>query len=253
MRELMVVAKFTLKDMLRKKSFRISTIIILILIVIGFNVPNLINTFSNKNSSSDKVLVVDNESIYSGGLDALNKMNLGYTFQIASDNMTADQIKDKVDNGDVGAGINLLKNPDGTLAMDYIVKNTSVFSPDTSIFVKAFTELYANIQIQKSGLTPAQIAALNANIQFNVTQTSPKSTVGNPVVTMLMSILLFYAIYFCAYQVSLSITTEKTSRIIETLVTSTKPRTIVLGKTIRNRNSRLDTINASCNRCSNIC
>jgi len=47
-----------------------------------------------------------------------------------------------------------------------------------------------------------------------------------------MSIVLFYAIYFCAYQVSSSITTEKTSKIMETLVTSTTPTTIVLGKTI---------------------
>ena len=45
-------------------------------------------------------------------------------------------------------------------------------------------------------------------------------------------LVLFYAIYFCAYQVSTSITTEKTSKIMETLVTSTTPRTIVLGKTI---------------------
>jgi len=34
MKELMIVAKFTLKDMLHKKSFIISTIIILILIAI---------------------------------------------------------------------------------------------------------------------------------------------------------------------------------------------------------------------------
>ena len=47
-----------------------------------------------------------------------------------------------------------------------------------------------------------------------------------------MSIVLFYAIYFCAYQVSSSITTEKTSKIIETLVTSTSPSSIVIGKTI---------------------
>ena len=49
---------------------------------------------------------------------------------------------------------------------------------------------------------------------------------------MLLSIVLFYAIYFFAYQVSSSITTEKTSKIIETLVTSTSPKTIVLGKAI---------------------
>ena len=48
----------------------------------------------------------------------------------------------------------------------------------------------------------------------------------------MLSLVLFYAIYFCAYQVSSSITTEKTSKIIEKLVTSTTPKTIVLGKTI---------------------
>jgi len=49
---------------------------------------------------------------------------------------------------------------------------------------------------------------------------------------MLLSLVLFFAIYYTAFQVSSSITTEKTSKIIETLVTSTKPSTIVLGKTI---------------------
>ena len=63
-------------------------------------------------------------------------------------------------------------------------------------------------------------------------QTDDEEAKGNVLVMMLMSIVLFYAIYFCAYQVSSSITTEKTSKIMETLVTSTSPKTIVLGKTI---------------------
>ena len=49
---------------------------------------------------------------------------------------------------------------------------------------------------------------------------------------MILSCVLFFAIYFCAFQVSSSITVEKTSKIIETLVTSTNPRSIILGKTI---------------------
>ena len=53
-----------------------------------------------------------------------------------------------------------------------------------------------------------------------------------PLFLMLLSMVLFFAIYFCAYQVSSSITTEKTSKIMETLVTSASPRSIVLGKTI---------------------
>ena len=47
MRDLKTVIAFTIKDMVRRKSFIISTFIILILIVIGFNIPNILNIFIN--------------------------------------------------------------------------------------------------------------------------------------------------------------------------------------------------------------
>ena len=88
------------------------------------------------------------------------------------------------------------------------------------------------MQISKLGLTEDQLKSINPNFEFSVEQTGEKKANGNVIVLMLLSIVLFYAIYFCAYQVSSSITVEKTSKIMETLVTSTSPRTIVLGKTI---------------------
>jgi len=179
-------------------------------------------------------------------------MNLGYTFEISNnEDMTIDKIKDEVSNGDISSAIYLSKN-NNSISMNYIVKNTSMFSPDNSAMVDTFTNLYKDVQISKSGLTDEQIAGLNANISFNLMETDSNAAKGNPIITMLMSIVLFYAIYFCAYQVSLSITTEKTSRIIETLVTSTKPRIIVLGKTIRNRNSWFNASSINYNRCTYI-
>jgi len=41
MRDILTVMKFTIKEMMKRKSFIISTLIILVLIVIGFNVPNI--------------------------------------------------------------------------------------------------------------------------------------------------------------------------------------------------------------------
>ena len=42
MRDILIVAKFSMKDILRKKSFIVSTIIILLLIVVGFQIPRII-------------------------------------------------------------------------------------------------------------------------------------------------------------------------------------------------------------------
>lgn len=39
MKDLFIVTKFTMKDMLQRKSFIITTIIFLIMIVVGFNIP----------------------------------------------------------------------------------------------------------------------------------------------------------------------------------------------------------------------
>ena len=98
--------------------------------------------------------------------------------------------------------------------------------------INAVSTIYTNLQISKLGLTQEQILSLTPNFEFSIEQTEEQEVSGNIGVMMIMSLILFYAIYFCAYQVSSSITTEKTSKIMETLVTSTSPRTIVLGKTI---------------------
>ena len=98
--------------------------------------------------------------------------------------------------------------------------------------INALTAIYSNLQLSKLGLTQSELASLNPNFNLEMKQTEEQEVKGNVLAIMLLSIVLFYAIYFCAYQVSTSITTEKTSKIIETLVTSTTPKTIVLGKTV---------------------
>lgn len=98
--------------------------------------------------------------------------------------------------------------------------------------ISMMNSLYSNLQISKLGLTESQLKSITPNFDYALEQTEEEKANGNVFAIMLLSIVLFYAIYFCAYQVSSSITTEKTSKIIETLVTSTSPKTIVLGKTI---------------------
>ena len=50
MRDIITVMKFTIKEMVKRKSFIISTLIILLLIVIGFNIPNLMKKLNGDNT-----------------------------------------------------------------------------------------------------------------------------------------------------------------------------------------------------------
>ena len=233
MKDLFVVAKFTIKDMVKRKSFIISNLIILAIIVLLFNVPRIMDliTGDQEGFSETKMLIVDSENIFEGTLSTLNEMNLGYKISVSDENLSYEDIKEKINNDETDEAI-IITNKDGQINFEYIVKNLSMIQQVPENIVNAITTLYSNIQIQKLGLTTEQLQTLIPNFNFEMKQTEEQEVQGNQFAMMLMSLVLFYAIYFCAYQVSTSITTEKTSKIIETLVTSTTPRTIVLGKTI---------------------
>lgn len=233
MRDLKTVIGFTIKDMVKRKSFIVSTIIILLIIVIGFNIPNIMKIFNGDDQSSEgsKLLIVDSTNFFEGSLEGLNNMELGYEVQTTTDNLSFDDIKEKINNDEIDEAI-IVENNEGTYKLRYIVKDMTMLASMPQSLMDAINTIYVNLQISKLGLTEEQIQSLTPNFEYSIEQTEEQQVSGNVFAMMMLSIVLFYAIYFCAYQVSSSITTEKTSKIMETLVTSTSPRIIVLGKTI---------------------
>ena len=238
MKDLKTVTIFTMKEMLKRKSFIVTTIIILLLIVVGFNIPNIVRFFSNDNNGQNTVgeqlLIVDSQNVFEGTLDALNSMDLGYQVQTSNENLTFEDVKSKIENEEISEAIIIEKSTEKVNAyqLRYIVKNIATISSMPEDLINAISTTYTNLQISKLGLTQEQLQSLTPNFEYHIEQTEEQEVSGNVAVIMILSLVLFYAIYFCAYQVSSSITTEKTSKIMETLVTSTSPRTIVMGKTI---------------------
>lgn len=228
MKDIFTVAKFTMRDMVSRKAFRISTIIIVVLIILGFNAPNIINQITG-GDLKDTVLISDPENIYEGILSTLPESDLKYHFDVTPANF--DEIKAKITAGDITAAI-LIDKTKNDIKLTYIVDNAATITTPPTELVDTLSSLYTNLQIQKLKLPADELASIMPHFEFQIAQTDDKEIGGNIVVAMLISVLLFFAIYFCAFQVSSSITIEKTSKIIETLVTSTSPRTIILGKTI---------------------
>ena len=234
MKDLFTVASFSIKDMLSRKSFIIGTIIILVLIVIGFNVPNIIKSISGDESGemwNENILIVDSKNIFEGSLQQLNSEESGYNLEILNEEISIDKIKEKIENEEIDYCL-ILNKEENTLKVDYVLESLDTFASEPTQLIDMFTDLYTNLQISKLGLSQEQLNSLNIGVEMNTIETDENAAGGNVLAIMLLSIVLFYAIYFCAYQVSSSITTEKTSKIMETLVTSTTPKTIVLGKTI---------------------
>ncbi len=234
MKDLWIVASFTIKEMIKRKSFIISNLVIFLIIIVGFNVPNIIDSVKGEDeevSGDSIILMIDESNIFKGELDILNQMELGKTFKIQNKMLTIEEIKKQIDEDEIFAAM-IINKQDNNVNVEYIADSISQDATGPNEVLEALAKLYTNLKVQELGLTNEQLQTINPTFNINLTQTNDNPASGNVFAIMLLSIVLFYAIYFCAYQVSSSITTEKTSKIMETLVTSTSPRTIVLGKTI---------------------
>ena len=229
MRDILIVTKFTLIEALKKKAFIVSTIIMILMIILASAFTKIIPKLAN-NNEKDKILIVDNDNIFENQLNTMNELGLNNEFIIAKEKTSLADVKAKIKNKDIKKGI-IISKAEGKIKIEYVVENTSLMMNSPVDIQKALKEIYSRNQLKKLNLTQQQIQSLEPNFEYTIVSSQEKDANKNITVILALTGLLFAAIYTFAYQVSTSITTEKTSKIVETLVTYTKARNIVLGKT----------------------
>jgi ABC-2 type transport system permease protein len=238
MKEFLTVLGYTFKENSRKKAFIISTIIILILTVLVASLPAIIKSFDNSEKNKTQIsdtskqepngiiFVVDSKGILKGDLGKLSKAFLKYDFKSESiDNI--DSLKNKVKEEENNALL-ILDWKNDVPTFEYLIKQSgSGLDPtEISIFIKSVfvTDLLTTAKVSSNVSTMVQ-----TDIFFNVSELG-KGKLNSSISSMVISMLLFFAIYFYGYGVAMSVASEKTSRVMELLVTSTKPSKIILGK-----------------------
>lgn len=229
MKDILIVTKFTLIEALKKKAFIVSTIIMILMIILASAFTKIIPKLADSNEK-DKILIVDNDNIFENQLNTMNELGLNNEFIIAKEKTSLADVKAKIKNKDIKKGI-IISKAEGKIKIEYVVENTSLMMNSPVDIQKALKEIYSRNQLKKLNLTQQQIQSLEPNFEYTIVSSQEKDANKNITVILALTGLLFAAIYTFAYQVSTSITTEKTSKIVETLVTYTKARNIVLGKT----------------------
>jgi ABC-2 type transport system permease protein len=238
MKEFLTVLGYTFKESSRKKSFIISTAITLILTVLIISMPAIIKSFDstkkNETNSSDTnkeepkgiVYVVDSNDILKGNLDKLDKAFLEYEFKSeTSDNI--DLIKSKIKEDEKNVLL-IFDEKNGVPTFDYLVKQSgSGLNPsEISNLIK---NIFVTDLLSTAGVSDTASQMVQSEVSYNVSELG-KGKMNSYISSMVISMLLFFAIYYYGYGVAMSVASEKTSRVMELLVTSTKPSKIILGK-----------------------
>ena len=239
MKQIGIIMQYTFNDAIRKKAFKISTVIVVLLIALLCALPRVIASFDDGDSSAEeeqtaaasyagKCYYIDDQNLSPGGAEALQSYFIN-TEILTGSGESLDQYKDEI-------------GEDGTVSAIVITKSEASAVPGIQIITKDFmsgisgdgaaealTEAYVSDLLTAQGVAPETIELTKTKLTYE-SQMAGSMNLSGYIMGILVTVLIFYAIYYYGYGVSMSIATEKTSRVMETLVVSAKPSHILIGK-----------------------
>lgn len=229
MREFLIVLKFELKNMLSKKSFLISTAIIMLGAIVIFSLPRfLFNDDQDKNSDvvikDKKMLIYDDEHVLKDDV-MLQQSFLEYEIHFVN---SLTEVKEKVADGEVDAGFEI-KNYTEFI---YYVENSSLNDMTSSRFESIMKQNYQTNELEKLGYDAGKVDRVYQSAIVSNTQVLGTDGKSNYFYTYALILLLYMMILIYGNQIGVGVATEKSNRAIEILITSCSSNALIFGKVI---------------------
>lgn len=235
------IFRFTFGEQIRKKSFLITTVILAVALAVLAALPAIIDTVqkntAQKSESNTGVIYLSDSADLLGtqAAAALQSAFKGYTVQAADKNdLTHLQTQVKsADNKQNDVLIDVQELPDNTGRIRFVYYGrTSHNGPDPDTLSTVLHGVYAAHLLTERGVPANTVAAALGTVSYTVQTGDGSNGMQGFLPAMVLCVLLFITIFSYGVQVATSIASEKTSRVLEILITSTAPSRIVVGKSL---------------------
>lgn len=251
------VFSFTLTQEAKSKSFRSSTMLmalILLISMIGVNVFSAMKMDSKKSSENENVvesqeneetsklefyhtIYYRNETVVPIDVAQIESyINESYSnITFVPTDKSHDELVSEVKEQDETAYVAITQTEDGVEVGVYVANDRRFDKGTVETFA---TEVLNAVYAWKEatlGLSEAQSEFLNANVECVVVGDAQKSTAEIMVATyapMALCLLLYMCIIMYGTMVGNSIANEKSSKVMELLLTSIRPLAIIVGKVL---------------------
>ena len=232
MKQIFTVFAFTLKDAIRKKAFIISTAIILVLIIGGSAALAIFMGGSDEpdegtdaTPQKNVCYYLDEHNLIPGAAQALTVL---YDVKEIAPEEKEDviaQIKEDKNISLLEVGV---KNSQPLVTV-YSKDFMSGAGANISTVSQIINEVHSMNVLVDSGVDPDLVILSRQPVQYATVFAGEMNTSAY-IIGIVFTLLMFFAIYYYGYGVAMSVATEKTSRVMETLIVSAKPSRILLGK-----------------------
>ena len=248
MKQFLTVLKFELDNYFKNKSFVITTFLLALVIAAVVIVPTMIPGLLDDESETpepgtSEELVIDDET----DAESSDEEGSSYGICVASDAKDVNldmvcaafpaewktyesekEIRKAVEDGDIEAGFVMESATDVT----YVVNDLSMYDYLGEMFSETLAECYKQQYLLEKGLTAEEILE-SESFYVNVTEeVLGKDSGQNYWYTYVLVFVVYFLIIFYGQMIATSVTTEKSNRAIEILVTSVNSNSLICGKVL---------------------
>lgn len=248
MKQFLTVLKFELNNYFKNKSFVVTTFILAAVIAAVVIVPTMIPGLlgeedkTPESGSTGEVVVDDEVDVEADDEVELELLGICLKEEAGLDADTVKALypaewttyedeavmKKAVEAGELDAGFII----ESSAEVVYVVNDLSMYDYLGDMFSQMLAENYKQQYLLDKGLTPEEIAE-SESFYVNVTnEVLGKDGGQNYWYTYVLVFVVYFLIIFYGQMIATSVTTEKSNRAIEILVTSVNPTSLISGKVL---------------------
>ena len=238
MKQFLTVLKFELNNYFKNKSFVLTTIVLMVLAAGIIALPGLLMGRDDSSSVSGgaesgaaaeetdgTVALFDKNGNISDPAAFGEAMGMNIEWVICTDSA---QVEDAVNEGNAEAGFIV----EDLLHYTYVVENRSMSDTLQGAFSQAAAMSWRAQTLTEEGLDPAEIESLYQVQPQYETQILGKDSAGSYAYTYMLIMILYFLLIFYGQMIATSVTSEKSNRANEILVTSVDSNSLIFGKVL---------------------
>lgn len=236
MKQFLTVLKFELNNYFKNKSFLLTTIVLIVLAVGIIAIPGMIMGGGGDSAGSSFFKGDDGEKQNTVALYDVNDSIADLQVLEAAMGMEIHWLE-CTDESQVESAVTEENAQAGFIVEDlmhytYVVENRSMYDTLEAAFSQASAVLWRTQALEAQGVDVQEMETLYRSQPEGETRILGKDSVGNYAYTYMLIMILYFLLIFYGQMIATSVTSEKSNRAIEILVTSVDSNSLIFGKVL---------------------
>ncbi|MGA9288948.1 MAG: ABC transporter permease [Anaerobacillus sp.] len=230
MNKFFIVLSQTYLNRLKSKSFIITTVITLLMIFLLTNLTSIFDRFDT--SEADRVGVVEGSTYYSMLESQINMMEADLILEKFDG--SEKEAQQAIENDDLDSYLLLGENEAGEPTATYKAE-TVAEQVTPQLLESALQQIKSTIAAEKAGVTQEQLLEIDQPIQFEKVALEKGAKTEEElnqarVFVYILLFVIYFSVIFYGNMVAVEVATEKSSRVMEILISSVSPVKQMFGK-----------------------